>query len=107
MLLQTRRSTSFRLLLAAKKVSRETILDLDNDPFLGVVERAKPAAPFPAEELLVIVPNALPSLPQDPAVREDGSYEILPPSRRAALLPGACTRLGAEPPLQTLLAWLR
>jgi hypothetical protein len=42
--LQTKRSNSFRLLLAAKKVSHETILDLDNDPFLGVVERAKPAA---------------------------------------------------------------
>src|SRR5216684_8410451 len=103
--LQTERSNSFRLLLAAKKVSHEPILD--NDPFLGVVERAKPAAPFPAEELPVITPSALPSLPQDPAVREDEGYAILPPSRRAALLPGACARLGAAALLQTLLAWLR
>jgi len=103
--LQTKRSNSFRLLLAAKKVSHGTILD--NDRFLGVVERAKPAAPFPAEQLLVIAPNALLSLPQNPAVREDGSYAILPPTRRAALLPGACARLGAGAFLPTLLAWLR
>ena len=55
----------------------------------------------------MIAPSALPSLPQDPAGREDGSYAILPPSRRAALLPGACARLGAAALLQTLLAWLR
>ena len=72
-----------------------------------VAKSAKPAAPFPAEQLLVIAPNALPSLPRDTAVREDDGYEILPPSRRAALLPGACSRLGAAALLQTLLACLR